>query len=136
MKRTGAQIVCESLIKEGVDVVFGLVGGAILPLYQTLPEYPQLKHIMVRHEQCAAHAAGDLNCSGAVHMRVIPKCTWRMVLGHFDFELKLLFWLYFEQHVIAVSHRGNMQAVCMKICGIEMVWNVVIARHRVGILWE
>ena len=57
MKRTGAQIVCESLIKEGVDVVFGLVGGAILPLYQTLPEYPQLKHIMVRHEQCAAHAA-------------------------------------------------------------------------------
>ena len=50
-------MVCESLIREGVDVIFGLPGGAILPLYQTLPEYPQLKHILVRHEQGAAHAA-------------------------------------------------------------------------------
>ena len=57
MKLTGAQIVCESLLKEGVDVIFGLPGGAILPLYQTLPEYPQLRHILVRHEQGAAHAA-------------------------------------------------------------------------------
>ncbi len=57
MKLTGAQLVCESLIKEGVDTIFGLPGGAILPLYQTLPEYTQLKHILVRHEQGAAHAA-------------------------------------------------------------------------------
>ncbi|MSQ24695.1 MAG: biosynthetic-type acetolactate synthase large subunit [Dehalococcoidia bacterium] len=57
MKRTGAQIVCESLQAEGVDIIFGILGGAILPLYQTLPQYPKLKHILVRHEQCAAHAA-------------------------------------------------------------------------------
>tara|TARA_B100000686_G_scaffold331790_1_gene395764 strand:+ start:1194 stop:2888 length:1695 start_codon:yes stop_codon:yes gene_type:complete len=57
MKLTGSQMVCESLIREGVDVIFGLPGGAILPLYQTLPEYPQLRHILVRHEQGAAHAA-------------------------------------------------------------------------------
>ena len=57
MRKTGGQIVCESLLKEGVDVLFGLPGGAILPLYQTLPEYPQLRHILVRHEQGAAHAA-------------------------------------------------------------------------------
>mgnify|MGYP001315785377 CR=1 FL=1 len=57
MNLTGGQMVCESLIREGVDVIFGLPGGAILPLYQTLPEYPQLKHILVRHEQGAAHAA-------------------------------------------------------------------------------
>ena len=57
MKLTGGQMVCESLIREGVDVIFGLPGGAILPLYQTLPEYPQLRHILVRHEQGAAHAA-------------------------------------------------------------------------------
>ncbi|MEE2885677.1 MAG: biosynthetic-type acetolactate synthase large subunit [Chloroflexota bacterium] len=57
MMLTGGQIVCESLIQEGVDVIFGLPGGAILPLYQTLPEYPQLRHILVRHEQGAAHAA-------------------------------------------------------------------------------
>ncbi|PZC47953.1 MAG: acetolactate synthase-1/2/3 large subunit [Chloroflexi bacterium] len=57
MKLTGAQMVCESLIKEGVDTVFGIVGGAILPLYQTLPEYPQIRHILCRHEQGAGHAA-------------------------------------------------------------------------------
>jgi len=57
MKLTGAQLVCESLIKEGVDTIFGLPGGAILPLYQTLPEYTELRHILVRHEQGAAHAA-------------------------------------------------------------------------------
>ena len=57
MKLNGSQMVCESLLREGVDVIFGLPGGAILPLYQTLPEYPQLRHILVRHEQGAAHAA-------------------------------------------------------------------------------
>ena len=57
MKLTGSQLVCESLIREGVEVIFGLPGGAILPLYQTLPQYPQLRHILVRHEQGAAHAA-------------------------------------------------------------------------------
>ncbi len=57
MRLTGAQMVCESLIREGVDTIFGIVGGAILPLYQTLPEYPQLRHILTRHEQGAGHAA-------------------------------------------------------------------------------
>jgi acetolactate synthase-1/2/3 large subunit len=57
MKMTGAQILCESLVKEGVEVIFGILGGAVLPLYDTLPQYPQLRHILVRHEQGAAHAA-------------------------------------------------------------------------------
>ncbi|MQG51028.1 MAG: biosynthetic-type acetolactate synthase large subunit [SAR202 cluster bacterium] len=57
MKLTGAQMVCESLIREGVDTMFGIPGGAILPLYQTFHQYPQLKHILVRHEQGAAMAA-------------------------------------------------------------------------------
>ncbi len=57
MKLTGAQIVCESMVKEGVDVVFGILGGSVLPLYDTLPQYPQLHHVLVRHEQGAAHAA-------------------------------------------------------------------------------
>lgn len=57
MKMTGAQILCEGLVKEGVEVVFGFPGGAVLPLYDTLPQYPQLRHILVRHEQGAAHAA-------------------------------------------------------------------------------
>ena len=67
MKLTGSQMVCESLIREGVDVVFGLPGGAILPLYQTMPQYPQLRHILVRHEQAAAMAAdGYFRASGRV----------------------------------------------------------------------
>ncbi|MDP2727287.1 MAG: biosynthetic-type acetolactate synthase large subunit, partial [Dehalococcoidia bacterium] len=67
MKLKGAQILCESLIREGVDVIFGLPGGAALPLYDTLPQYPQLRHILVRHEQGAAHAAdGYARATGKV----------------------------------------------------------------------
>ena len=57
MKLKGSEIVCESLLREGVDVVFGYPGGAILPFYDALWSYPQLRHILVRHEQAAAHAA-------------------------------------------------------------------------------
>ena len=67
MQLTGAQIVCECLLREGVQVMFGLPGGAIMPFYQTLPEYPGLKHILVRHEQNAGHAAdGYARASGKV----------------------------------------------------------------------
>ena len=67
MKLTGAQIVCESLIQEGVEVAFGLPGGAILPLYGVMPQYPQLRHILVRHEQTAAMAAdGYARATGRV----------------------------------------------------------------------
>ena len=64
-------MVCESLVREGVDALFGLPGGAILPLYQTLPEYPKLRHILVRHEQNAGHAAdGYARASGKVGVAV------------------------------------------------------------------
>jgi len=67
MKKTGAQILCEGLVKEGVEVIFGFPGGAVLPLYDTLPQYPQLRHILVRHEQGAAHAAdGYARATGKV----------------------------------------------------------------------
>ncbi|HUV55944.1 MAG TPA: biosynthetic-type acetolactate synthase large subunit [Dehalococcoidales bacterium] len=67
MKLTGAQILCESLVAEGVEVIFGFPGGAVLPLYDTLPQYPQLRHILVRHEQGAAHAAdGYARATGKV----------------------------------------------------------------------
>ena len=57
MKLKGSQVICESLLREGVDVLFGHPGGAILPFYDALWGYPQLRHILVRHEQAAAHAA-------------------------------------------------------------------------------
>ena len=71
MRLTGAQMICESLLREGVELMFGLPGGAILPLYQTLPEYPQLKHVLVRHEQNAGHAAdGYARASGKVGVAI------------------------------------------------------------------
>ncbi len=67
MKMTGAQIICECLLREGVETIFGILGGAILPLYDTLPQYPQLHHVLVRHEQGAAHAAdGYARATGKV----------------------------------------------------------------------
>jgi acetolactate synthase-1/2/3 large subunit len=54
---TGAEIVLECLLAEGVTTIFGYPGGANLPLYQHLPAYPQLHHVLVRHEQGGAHAA-------------------------------------------------------------------------------
>ncbi len=67
MKMTGAQIICESLLREGVDVIFGILGGTVLPFYDTLPQYPQLRHILVRHEQGGAHAAeGYARATGKV----------------------------------------------------------------------
>ena len=56
-KLKGAEIICQSLIREGVEILFGHPGGAILPFYDALWAYPQLRHILVRHEQAAAHAA-------------------------------------------------------------------------------
>jgi acetolactate synthase-1/2/3 large subunit len=57
-KRTGAQIMCEALIREGVEVMFGIPGGAIMPFYHAMWEYrDQLRHVLCRHEQGAGHAA-------------------------------------------------------------------------------
>jgi acetolactate synthase I/II/III large subunit len=57
-QRTGAQIMCEALIREGVDVMFGIPGGAIMPFYYAMWEYrDQLHHVLCRHEQGAGHAA-------------------------------------------------------------------------------
>ncbi|WP_438030371.1 biosynthetic-type acetolactate synthase large subunit [Sorangium sp. So ce233] len=66
MKRTGAQIIWEVLVREGVDVVFGYPGGAIMPAYDTILGYP-IRHVLVRHEQGAAHMAdGYARASGKV----------------------------------------------------------------------
>jgi acetolactate synthase I/II/III large subunit len=57
-QRTGAQIMCEALIREGVEVMFGIPGGAIMPFYYAMWEYREhLRHVLCRHEQGAGHAA-------------------------------------------------------------------------------
>jgi acetolactate synthase I/II/III large subunit len=70
MKLTGAQILWESLVREGVTDVFGYPGGAILPAYDAMLAYP-IRHILVRHEQGATHMAdGYARASGKVGVAV------------------------------------------------------------------
>lgn len=65
MKLTGAEIVWESLLREGVDIVYGYPGGAILPTYDALSKYPGIHHVLTRHEQGASHMAdGYARASG------------------------------------------------------------------------
>ncbi|MFL5625643.1 MAG: biosynthetic-type acetolactate synthase large subunit [Ktedonobacteraceae bacterium] len=64
---SGSHILCEALVREGVDLLFGYPGGAIMPFYDALTSYPSLRHILVRHEQAAAHAAdGYARATGKV----------------------------------------------------------------------
>ncbi len=70
MQLTGAQILWECLVREGVDTVFGYPGGAILPAYDAMLDYP-VRHVLVRHEQGAAHMAdGYARASGKVGVAV------------------------------------------------------------------
>jgi acetolactate synthase-1/2/3 large subunit len=73
LKKTGAEIVFESLKLEGVDTVFGLPGGAVLTLYHALGKYSEeIRHILVRHEQGAVHAAdGYARSSGKVGVCIV-----------------------------------------------------------------
>jgi acetolactate synthase-1/2/3 large subunit len=68
MKLTGAEIILECLIREGVDVMFGYPGGAILPTYDAMTKYTdKLHHVLVRHEQGASHMAdGYARATGKV----------------------------------------------------------------------
>ncbi|MBU1290333.1 acetolactate synthase large subunit, partial [bacterium] len=67
MRLTGAQIVVECLKKEDVKVIFGIPGGAIMPLYDVLYSETSIKHILTRHEQGAVHAAdGYARATGKV----------------------------------------------------------------------
>jgi len=56
-KLTGAEIIVQALINEGVDTIFGYPGGAILPLYDALFSQDKIQHILTRHEQGASHSA-------------------------------------------------------------------------------
>ena len=70
MKLTGAQILWESLVREGVTDVFGYPGGAILPAYDAMLGYP-IRHVLVRHEQGATHMAdGYARASGKVGVAI------------------------------------------------------------------
>src|SRR5438046_6173635 len=70
MKLSGAQILWEALVREGVTDVFGYPGGAILPAYDAMLGYP-IRHVLVRHEQGATHMAdGYARASGKVGVAI------------------------------------------------------------------
>src|ERR687892_2487175 len=70
MPRTGAQIIWECLVHEGVNTVFGYPGGGILPAYDAMLDYP-IRHVLVRHEQGATHMAdGYARASGGVGVAI------------------------------------------------------------------
>jgi len=63
----GSHILCEALVREGVELLYGYPGGTIMPFYDALTSYPTLHHVLVRHEQAAAHAAdGYARATGKV----------------------------------------------------------------------
>jgi acetolactate synthase-1/2/3 large subunit len=70
--QSGAQIVCASLLREGVDTIFGYPGGAVLPIYDELTRHPSLRHVLVRHEQGAVHMAeGYAKATGKVGVALV-----------------------------------------------------------------
>jgi len=71
LRLKGSQILLETLVREGVEVIFGYPGGAVIDIYHELPNYP-LRHILVRHEQAAVHAAdGYARSSGKVGVSLV-----------------------------------------------------------------
>src|SRR6201992_4272235 len=54
---TGSEVLLKALVEQGVDVIFGYPGGAVLPIYDALFQQDRVRHILVRHEQAAVHAA-------------------------------------------------------------------------------
>lgn len=54
---TGAEVVLAALVEQGVEVIFGYPGGAVLPLYDAIFKQGKIRHVLVRHEQAAVHAA-------------------------------------------------------------------------------
>ncbi|MEL7196040.1 MAG: biosynthetic-type acetolactate synthase large subunit [Bacteroidota bacterium] len=85
---SGAEAVMRSLIEEGTETIFGYPGGAIMPIYDALYDYQQqIRHILVRHEQCAVHSAqGYARASGkmAVVMATSGPGATNLVTGLAD----------------------------------------------------
>jgi acetolactate synthase-1/2/3 large subunit len=69
---TGAEMVIQALLDQGVEYVFGYPGGAVLPIYDAMFQQEKLKHILVRHEQGAGHAAeGYARSTGKVGVMLV-----------------------------------------------------------------
>ena len=73
--KSGSKLLLESIAEQGVDLIFGYPGGAIMPVYDELPNYPQLRHILCRHEQgCGMAAIGYARATGKVGTAFATSC--------------------------------------------------------------
>ncbi len=80
---TGAEMVVQALIDQGVTTLFGYPGGAVLPIYDALFQQDSVKHVLVRHEQGAVHAAeGYARSSGKVGVVLVTSGPGRDQRGH------------------------------------------------------
>ena len=92
MKITGAKVVIETLIQENVEVIFGYPGGAVLPIYDEIFKQKKIRHILVRHEQAAVHAAdGFARATGKTGVALVTsgrsyKCHYRYRNGLYGFN--------------------------------------------------
>ena len=89
MKLTGAQIVWESMVREGVDTIFGISGGAVIHLYHALPDYP-IHHVLTRHEQGAAFMAdvyGRLTGKAGVCLATLGPGATNLITGFADAKM-------------------------------------------------
>ncbi len=83
MKLSGARIVLECIKREGVDLIFGLPGGAVLPIYDALYDFEGLRHVLVRQEAAAGHAAeGYARTTGKVGVCLVTSGPGRDQPGH------------------------------------------------------
>src|SRR5919107_6454864 len=72
IKSTGAQALLECLRREGVDIIFGYPGGAVIPIYDALYHCDFIEHVLVRHEQGAGHMAeGYAHATGKVGVAMV-----------------------------------------------------------------
>ena len=69
-ERSGAQILVETLVRQGVEYIFGYPGGAVLPIYDALFQQNAIRHILVRQEGGAVHAASCLSEAKAASARL------------------------------------------------------------------
>ena len=75
---TGAEMIVQALIDQGVDTVFGYPGGAVLPIYDEIFQQNSIKHVLVRHEQGAVHAAeGYARSTGKPGVALVTRCHKR-----------------------------------------------------------
>ena len=110
MELSGAEIIVQALIDEGVEYVFGYPGGAVLHTYDALFKQDKVKHILVRHEQAATHGAdGYARATGRCGVALVTSDAHAGLVGAIGATLPGASWQRCRTHYTA-----NLMSVCPK----------------------